>query len=127
MLYLNIFTRTFLALEAAIITAALGWDWATDFKVNVSKLAFLSIAPVIGAAGAALWAFRNSPAPTAIGKALRAAAEKLAGGLGIIVLNNWADVFQLPNLLVPILIATALSFVGTLFSYQGQPPVPDRS
>jgi hypothetical protein len=127
MIYVNIAWRTFAALESAVLVAALAWDWAdvTTFKVNLGKLAFLSLAPLVGAVGAAIYAWRNTPASTAVGKALRAAVEKAGAGVGLLVINNWADVFALPNLLVPIVIATVLSFVITLLSYQGQPPVPD--
>ena len=127
MLYVNIFWRTFAALEAAVMSAALFWDWTTDFKVNLSKLAFLSLAPLAGGVLAAYYAWRNTPARTALGKAIRAAVEKLIAGAGLLVINNWADVLALPNLLVPILIGSGLSFVITLLSYQGQPPVPDTT
>lgn len=129
MVYFNIFWRTFAALESAVLVAAMAWDWAdvTNFKVNVGKLAFLSLAPLAGAVGAAVYAWRNTPATTAFGKAIRAAVEKAGAGVALLVVNNWADVLTLPNLLVPILIATVLSFVVTLLSYQGQPPVPDTT
>lgn len=127
MIYFNIFWRTFAALESAVLVAAMAWDWATDFKVNVSKLAFLSLAPLAGAIGAAGWAYVRTPAATAGGKALRAGAEKLLAGAGLLVINNWADVLTLPNLVVPILISAVLSFGVTLLSYQGEPPVPDTT
>lgn len=125
MIYVNIFWRTFAALESAVILAAMGWDWATDFKVSVSKLAFLSFAPLIGAVGAAGYAYTRTPAPTALGKAIRAFVEKAVAGVALIAVNSFADVLTLPNLLVPIVIASVLSFIFTYLSYQGQPPVPD--
>lgn len=125
--YFNIFWRTFLALEAAVVLAAMGWDWATDFKVNVSKLAFLSLAPLMGAAGAAFYAWRKAPAKTALGKALRAAVEKIAAGVVLVTINNWADVLALQNILIPLGGAAVVAFFGTYFSYKGQPPVPDTT
>lgn len=126
-MYLNIFWRTFAALETAVMAAALGWDWATDFKVNVSKLAFLSFAPFIGALGAAGYAYVKTPALTALGKAIRAAVEKLVAGVVLLAVNSFADVLAIPNLLVPVGIAAVLSFVLTYLSYQGEPPVPDTT
>ena len=120
--YWSIFWRTFSALELAVIGAALTWDWASDFKANVSKLLFLSLAPFIGAVAAAIYAYVRTPAVTALEKALRALAQALAGGLAVVVINEPADVVALPNLLVSLGIAAVGAFLVTFFSNQGTVP-----
>lgn len=120
--YWSIFWRTFSALELAVIGAAVAWDWASDFKGNAAKLAFLSLAPFIGAVAAAFYAAATSPATTALEKAIRAFLQAIAGGLAAVVINVPADVVALPNLLVSLGIAAVGAFLVTYFSNQGTVP-----
>lgn len=120
--YWSIFWRTFSALELAVVTAAMTWDWASDFKANAAKLMLLTVAPFLGALGAAFYAAGKSPAVTAIGKAVRAFFQAVGGGIAVIGINSFADVIALPNLLVPLIITAVLSFAVTFFSAQGTVP-----
>lgn len=122
LVYWSIFWRTFSALELAVIGSALAWDWASDFKATAFKLLFLSAAPFLGAVGAALYAWRKSPAVTAFAKAVRAGVEKIAAGAVLIGVNEFADVIKTPNLVVPLVVAAVGSFLVTYFSAQGTVP-----
>jgi hypothetical protein len=117
--YWSIFWRTFSALELAVIGAAVAWDWTTDFKASATKLAFLSLAPFIGAVVAAIYAYVRTPATTALEKAIRAFLQAIAGGLALVVINTPADVIALPNLLVSLGVAAIGAFIVTFFSNQG--------
>jgi lysylphosphatidylglycerol synthetase-like protein (DUF2156 family) len=120
--YWSIFWRTFSALELAVIGAAVAWDWTSDFKASATKLAFLSLAPLIGAVVAAIYAYVRTPATTALEKAIRAFLQAVAGGLAAVAINVPADVLALPNLLISLGIAAVGAFLVTFFSNQGTVP-----
>jgi hypothetical protein len=73
---------------------------------------------------AVLWAFAQSLAVTPLEKALRSAAQALAGVLGGVVVTQVSDVLALGPVLVGGAITVVLAFVVTFFQYQG--PVPAR-
>jgi len=120
----QIFWRTFAQLELAVVLAAQGMDWSTSegqYALNLDKLGALTLMALIGAIVAVLWAWASSPAATPVQKALRSAAQALAGGLGAIVLNEMGDIVSLGAILVPLVIAVVLAFLVTYFQNQPQP------
>lgn len=121
----GIFTRTFAALAATALVAVQGFDWATSDEIrnNGYVLGLALLAALIGAAVAVGWSFVSSPATTAVGKAVRAAVEKVIGGIGVVAFNSAADVVQFSHLLPPLLIGAVLAFFITLLSYVSPPVV----
>lgn len=125
-MYLNIFTRTFAALASAAMLAAQGYDWVNgDLRVNAENLGLALILAVVGAATATGWAYVQSPATTPLQKATRAAVQAILGGVGVIVVNTFADFVDIAAIIVPTLVTAALAFGVTYLSYKGSPPPPD--
>jgi len=125
-MYLNIFVRTFAALASAAMLTAQGYDWINgDLRVNVENLGLALVLALIGAATATGWAYAQSPATTALQKATRAALQTILGGIGVVVVNQFADFVDVAAIIVPTLATAALAFGVTFLSYNGQPPVPD--
>jgi uncharacterized membrane protein YeaQ/YmgE (transglycosylase-associated protein family) len=119
----SIFWRTFASLATATLVAAQGYDWASgDYRAKVAQLGFGLLLAVIGAAVAAGWAFVQTPAVTAIDKAVRSLVQYLLGAVGAVVINSFADFVALPKLLVPAIIGAVIAFALTYFSNQGTVP-----
>lgn len=126
MMYWNIFWRTFAQLAAAALIAVQGLDFVTSdgLRNNGLALGLAILAAFIGAAVAVLIAFATSPASTSLEKALRSAAEKLAGGLGVVVVSEVGDLIALPKVLLAVVVAAVLAFLITYFQNQGVVPQP---
>lgn len=126
MKYWQILWRTFAQLSAAALVSLQGLDWTVNgFNASSSKVGLALVVAAVGAVVAVLWAFVSSPAVTALQKAARSAVQAIAGGVGAIVVNTWADVVTLQRLIVPTLVAAVLAFAITYFSNQPAPaPAP---
>jgi len=121
----SIFWRTFAQLAAAALLAVQGVDFlAGDVVNNATALGLALLMAFIGALIAVLWAFAGTPAVTAIQKAVRSAAQALAGGLGAIALNEASDLLSLPKVIVGVLVSVVLAFAITYFQNQGTVPQP---
>lgn len=120
----SIFWRTFAQLATAALLAVQGLDWATSngLKSNGIALGLALLLALIGALGAVLWSYASQPAVTAMEKALRSAAQALAGVLGAVVLNEAADLIALPKFLIGSVATVILAFAVTYFSNQGTVP-----
>jgi hypothetical protein len=123
MTYLRIFVRTFAQLASAVLLAAQAWDWASDkFVLNATNLGYALLGSAVGAAVAAGWAFVQSPASTAIGKAVRSAIQALLGSaLAVALIDNASGALTYGDLIPPALAGVVLAFLITLFSYQPAP------
>jgi hypothetical protein len=119
----GIFFRTAAVLGLAALGAVQGFDWASGDQIsnNSYMLGLTLLAVLVGSSVAVGWAFVKSPATKPLDKALRAAVEKIVGGVGAVALNSWVDVVSLRNLLITLVIAAAFSFVGTLLAYVAPP------
>jgi len=117
--YLNIFVKTFAALATSALLAAQGYDWSGgDLRVNAENLGLALVLAAVGALIAAGWAYVQSPATTALQKAVRAAIQAILGGVGVIAVNSFADFVQLGAIIVPTLITAVLAFGVTFLSYK---------
>jgi hypothetical protein len=122
----SIFWRTFAQLAAAALLAVQGVDFlAGDVVNNATALGLALLMAFIGAVIAVLYAFARSPAVSALDKALRSAAQALAGGLGALILNEAADLLALPKFLLGLAVTVVLAFAITYFQNQG--PVPQET
>lgn len=126
MSYWSIFWRTFaqLALAALLVIQLPDLVDSTWIKNTAEATAVTLLGALIGGIVAVLWAFAGSAAVTAIDKAIRSAAQALAGTLGGVVLTSTTDVLTLPQVLVGGITATVLAFAITFFQYQGAVPEP---
>lgn len=122
----SIFWRTFAQLALAVLLAVSvpelideTWIKNTAEAVGVGLLGAF-----IGGLVAVLWSFAGSPASTATGKAIRSAAQALAGVLGAVVITTTTDILTLPAVLLGGLVTTVLAFAVTYFQYQGSVPAP---
>lgn len=123
--------RTFAALAGAALLAAQGYDWASGDAVrnNGYLLGLALLAAAIGAIVAAGWSFVGSPATSPLGKAIRAAIEKVVGGIGVVAFNSAAEVVDFGRLLPALAISAVLAFAITWASYVAPPvvePQPPR-
>jgi len=117
--YWQIGWRTFAQLAGAALLTLQGLDWTVEgFNASSSKAGLALVLALVGALVAVGWAFVQSPAVTAVQKAVRSGVEAILGGVGAIVVNEWADVVALERLVVPTLVAAILAFGVTYFSYQ---------
>lgn len=124
---MSIFWRTFAQLALAVLLAVQGLEWVDSGAINVNfeTLGLGLLGAFIGAVVAVLWAFGLTAAVSALDKALRSAAQAAAGGLGAIVLNEAADLFELPVVLLGIAVSVVFAFAITYLQYQGPtPPTP---
>jgi len=121
----GIFWRTFAQLTAAALVTLQGLDWTVEgFNVSSAKAGLALVLALVGALVAAGWSFVGSPAVTALQKAIRSGVEAILGGVGAVVVNEWADVTDLERLIVPTLSAAILAFGITYFSNQTPTPTP---
>lgn len=120
--YWSIFWRTFAGLATATLLAAQGYDWASGYEANAKQLAFGLLLALIGGLLAAGYAYVQSPAVTALEKAVRSLIQYLLGAVGAVAINSFADLVALPKLLIPALIGAVLAFLVTYFSNQGTVP-----
>jgi len=117
--YWQIGWRTFAQLAGAALLTLQGLDWTVEgFNASSSKAGLALVLALIGALVAVGWAFVQSPAVSAVQKAVRSGVEAILGGVGAVVVNEWADVVSLERLIVPTLVAAVLAFGVTYFSYQ---------
>lgn len=117
--YWTIGWRTFAQLAGAALLTLQGLDWTVEgFNASSSKAGLALVLALVGALVAVGWAFVQSPAVSAVQKAIRSGVEAILGGVGAIVVNEWADVVDLERLVVPTLVAAVLAFGVTYFSYQ---------
>lgn len=123
--YVSIFTRTFAQLAVAVLLAVQGLDLVSEdgLRVNGTTAGLGMLLALIGAVVATLWAYAGTPAATPLQKALRSAAQAIAGGLGAVVLNESADLFDLPKVLLSIAVATVFAFLITYLQNMGPVPV----
>lgn len=122
--YWTIGWRTFAQLAGAALLTLQGLDWTIEgFNASSSKAGLALVLALVGALVAVGWAFVQSPAVSAVQKAVRSGVEAILGGVGAVVVNEWADVVDLERLVVPTLVAAVLAFGVTYFSYQ-QPAPP---
>ena len=123
--YWTIGWRTFAQLAGAALLTLQGLDWTVEgFNASSSKAGLALVLALIGALIAVGWAFVSSPAASAVQKAIRSGVEAILGGVGAIVVNEWADVVDLQRLVVPTLVAAVLAFGVTYFSYQTTSTTP---
>lgn len=124
--YLSIFWRTFaqLALAGLLVIQVPDLVDSTWIKNTAEATGVTLLAALIGAVVAVLWAFAGSPAASAMEKAIRSAAQAVAGTLGGLVLTTTTDILTAPKVVFGGLIATAVAFGVTFLQYQGSPPVP---
>jgi hypothetical protein len=126
----SIFWRTFAQLTLAVLLAIQVPDLFDPTWIRDTAEALgvgLSVA-AIGGVVAALWAFAASPATSALAKAIRSAAQSIAGTLGGIVITTTTDLLTVPKVLVGGAVTTVLAFAITYFQYQGSvPPEPTTS
>lgn len=123
----GIFVRTFAALAGAGLLAVQGLDWSTGdlIRDNALALGLMLASALIGSLVAVGWAFVSSPAGTRLEKSVRAAVEKIAGGVAAVALNAAGDYIALGKLLPSIGIAAVLAFAVTYLSYIAPPAVTD--
>ena len=123
----SIFWRTFAQLALAALIAAQGVSWLSeDFAASATVTGLALLAAFIGAVVAVLISFAKSPAVTAVEKAMRSAAEKLAGILSVLVINEATDWVSFERLIWPSLVAIGLAFAVTYFQYQGSTTAESR-
>lgn len=115
--------RTFAALAGAALLAAQGYDWVSGDAVrnNGYLLGLALLAAFVGALVAGGWSYVGSPATTPLGKAIRAAVEKIVGGIGAVAFNSAADVVEFSRLLPALGISAVLAFAITFASYVSPP------
>ena len=123
MVYVRIFTKTFLSLAGAALLAVAGLDWATDYAANFNHLGFMLSLAALAAVIAVGWAFVQTPAVTAEQKALRQFIQAVLVFAGAFVLNTWGDWVNFGKALVPVIVTTALTVIGTYFANKGNPEV----
>lgn len=120
--YWNILWKTFAQLAAAALLAVQGYSWvAENFNASAAATGWALLGAAIGAVLAVLWAFVTSPAVTPLQKALRSAAEKLAGALSGLAIADAADLIEASKLVIPTIVAVVLAFAITYFQNQDAP------
>jgi hypothetical protein len=119
--YFRIFWKTFAALAAGALLAVQGLDFATSngLRDNGTALGLALLMALIGGLVAAGQAFVRSPASTPIQKAVRSGVQATVGVLGAVILNQSADLFDLPRVLLAGASSIVLAFFITLFQNQG--------
>lgn len=114
--------RTFIALLAPYFLALTTVDWLTDWRAPLVALGLGVLTAAMGALVAVLWAWRRGTAISALDKAIRAAIEKVAAGLGTVAFNSVADLMTFPNLMRLLIPSAIGAFVVTYLGYLGAVP-----
>lgn len=119
--YWQTFWRTFAQLAGAALLTLQGLDWTVEgFNTSSAKAGLALVLALVGALVAAGWSFVGSPASTALQKAIRSGVEAILGGVGAVVVNEWADITALERIVVPTIVAAILAFGVTYFSNQAK-------
>src|SRR5688500_8390601 len=98
--YWSIFWRTFSQLASAGLLALGGLDLFTEVSAGATAIGLVLLSSAVGGLVAAGWAFRSSPAVSALDKAIRSAVEKLLGVIVLFTYNSIEDVVNNGRLLV---------------------------
>lgn len=124
---MSIFLRTAGWSALAVLTAAEGYDWASEtFVANSRIVGFGLLGAVVAGLIAVGWSFVASPAATAMGKALRQAVQVLLGlPIAGIIIDASTDFVSIEKLIVPTLVAVVLAFLAAYLANKNPAPQPN--